>query len=314
MEKKLYNSVMIVGPTACGKTSLAVKLSEKYGGEIISADSRQVYKGLDLGSGKDLGEYGYIEYHLIDVASPMEEFNLFEWRKMAIEAWKEIRERKRLPVFCGGTGMYLDSIVRNYRLFEVPSNPDLRQKLSGFSMEELQAYYRSLNPVLHNETDLTERHRLLRAIEIFEYSQKQQDKNGTEPVCDIDGESLEIKPLIIGIKIPREELRKRILLRLDQRFEAGLIDEVKNLNLQGISWQRLERFGLEYRFVAEYLQGKIPSFDELRNRLFIAIRQFAKRQDTWFRGMERKGVKINWITGDFFLNSVNIIEQSLFID
>lgn len=312
MEKEIYDSIMILGPTACGKTRLAVRLAEKYGGEIISADSRQVYKGLDLGSGKDLGEYGGIGYHLIDVASPLEEFNLFEWRKMALSAWKEIRGKKRLPVFCGGTGMYLDSIVRNYRLFEVPSNPDLRQKLSGLSMEELQAYYRSLNPALHNETDLTERHRLLRAIEIFEYSQKQQAGEGCEPLYNAV-ENPKITPLIIGIKIPREELRERILLRLDQRFDAGLIDEVKNLNLQGVSWQRLERFGLEYRFVAEYLQGKIPSFEELRNRLFIAIRQFAKRQDTWFRGMERKGVKINWVTGDFFTNSVNIIETKVFV-
>lgn len=312
MEKESYNSVMILGPTACGKTRLGVKLAEKYGGEIISADSRQVYRGLDLGSGKDLDEYGKIKYHLIDVADPREEFNLFEWRKMALAAWKEIRDKKRLPFFCGGTGMYLDSIVRNYRLFEVPSNPELRQKLSGLSMEELQAYFRSLNPVLHNETDLTERHRLLRAIEIFEYSQKQQDKEG-QNLFDDTCESPEIIPLIIGVKIPREELWERILLRLDQRFEAGLTDEVKNLNLQGVSWQRLERFGLEYRFVAEYLQGKIPTFEELRNRLFIAIRQFAKRQDTWFRGMERKGVKINWVTGDFFLNSVNIIESNVFI-
>lgn len=312
MEKEIYDSIMILGPTACGKTRLAVKLAEKYGGEIISADSRQVYRGLDLGSGKDLGEYGGIEYHLIDVASPLEEFNLFEWRKMALSAWKEIRGKKRLPVFCGGTGMYLDSIVRNYRLFEVPSNPDLRQKLSGLSMEELQAYYRSLNPALHNETDLTERHRLLRAIEIFEYSQKQQDGECCGLLYDA-GENPKITPLIIGIKIPREELRERILFRLDQRFDAGLLDEVKNLNLQGVSWQRLERFGLEYRFVAEYLQGKIPSFEELRNRLFIAIRQFAKRQDTWFRGMERKGVKINWVAGDFFTNSVNIIEGKVFV-
>lgn len=296
----MFNCLVVLGPTACGKTSLAVRLADVLDGEIISADSRQVYCGLDIGSGKDLDEFNLeqpdgtvrnIPHHLIDVVSLPDEYNVYSYQRDAYFAFSDITGRGRLPVVVGGTGMYLDAFVRGYDLVQVPTNFELRAKLSDYSMEELAQYLSMSKSSLHNSTDLTERHRLLRAIEIAEFS-----KNACDGISQ-DGMPArpDIRPLVLGTTFPRERLRRNITHRLRARLRAGLVEEVQRIHDDGIEWQRLERLGLEYRFVAEFLQGKIPSLDELFSRLNIAIGQFAKRQETWFRGMERKGVRIHWL-------------------
>ena len=293
------NCIILLGPTATGKTSLAVKLADYYHGEIISADSRQVYKGLDLGSGKDLEEYvitdangakKQIPYHLIDIADLSQEYSVFNYQKDFYKVFSSIKERQILPLICGGTGMYLDSVIRGYELQEVPTNTELRLSLNGLTMEELAERLRSLKPDLHNNTDLTERHRLLRAIEIAEYEKtpEAQQKKAQSPARP------NIVPYILGLTFPRDILRKRIKDRLRIRLKNGMIEEVDNLHKNGVPWERLERLGLEYGYISRMLQGKIKP-EELFSQLYIAIGQFAKRQETWFRGMERKGVNINWI-------------------
>ena len=295
----MNNCIILLGPTATGKTSLAVKLADYYHGEIISADSRQVYKGLDLGSGKDLEEYvitdansakKQIPYHLIDIADLSQEYSVFNYQKDFYKVFSSIKERQILPLICGGTGMYLDSVIRGYELQEVPTNTELRLSLNGLTMEELAERLRSLKPDLHNNTDLTERHRLLRAIEIAEYEKtpEAQQKKAQLPARP------NIVPYILGLTFPRDILRKRIKDRLRIRLKNGMIEEVDNLHKNGVPWERLERLGLEYGYISRMLQGKIKP-EELFSQLYIAIGQFAKRQETWFRGMERKGVNINWI-------------------
>lgn len=297
----MFNCLVVLGPTACGKTALAVRLADALGGEIISADSRQVYKGLDIGTGKDLCEFSlpqddgtcrHIRYHLVDVVSLPEEYNVYSFQRDAYNAFQDIRSRNLLPVVVGGTGMYLDALVRGYDLVQVPTNEALRTKLSACSMEELASYLSQVKGAegLHNSTDLTERHRLLRAIEIAEFNASGKRLGG-----DAMPPRPEIRPLIIGTTFPREQLRKNITRRLRSRLKEGMIDEVQRIHDGGIEWARLERLGLEYRFVSEFLQGKIPTQDELFSRLNIAIGQFAKRQETWFRGMERKGTVIHWL-------------------
>ncbi|MDR1747896.1 MAG: tRNA (adenosine(37)-N6)-dimethylallyltransferase MiaA [Spirochaetaceae bacterium] len=302
------NCIVILGPTATGKTAAGVRTAIALGemlslgaarnglpAEIISADSRQVYRGLDIGSGKDLGEYRYkgvpIPCHLIDVADLGDEYNLFSYMRDAYAAFSDITGRGKIPVIVGGTGMYLDALIRGYDLVEVPSNPELRERLSGASMEELSGILISLKPDLHNTTDLTERHRLLRAIEIEEYLKT----TGRESVSEAALPRPDIRPLIFGITYDRVTLRERIAQRLRARLDNGLIEEVEGLHSNGVSWERLDRLGLEYRFAADYLQGKIPGREELFGALNMAIGRFAKRQETWFRGMERKGVPINWL-------------------
>ncbi|MBR5867032.1 MAG: tRNA (adenosine(37)-N6)-dimethylallyltransferase MiaA [Spirochaetaceae bacterium] len=317
----MFNCVIVLGPTACGKTALAVKIAEALNGEIISADSRQVYRHLDIGSGKDLCEFTlkqedgtekHIPYHLIDVVSLPEEYNVYTYQRDAYIAFADIISRNKIPVIAGGTGMYLDALVRGYDLVQVPTNEELREKLSGCSMEELASYLEKMkgSEGLHNSTDLTERHRLLRAIEIAEFniSGKGEIVKANMP------ERPQINPLIIGTTFPREQLRKNITRRLRSRLKEGMIQEVQQIHDSGIEWSRLERLGLEYRFVSEFLQGKIPTQDELFSKLNIAIGQFAKRQETWFRGMERKGIKINWIPAgsleERFASSMALIASS----
>lgn len=317
----MFNSVIVLGPTACGKTALAVKIAEALNGEIISADSRQVYRHLDIGSGKDLCEFTLkqkdgteknIPYHLIDVVSLPEEYNVYTYQRDAYIAFADIISRNKIPVIVGGTGMYLDALVRGYDLVQVPTNEELREKLSGYSMEELVSYLKKMKGAegLHNSTDLTERHRLLRAIEIAEFniSGKGEIVKANMP------ERPQINPLIIGTTFPRDQLRKNITRRLRSRLKEGMIQEVQQIHDSGIEWSRLERLGLEYRFVSEFLQGKIPTQDELFSKLNIAIGQFAKRQETWFRGMERKGIKINWIPAgsleERFTSSMALIASS----
>jgi tRNA dimethylallyltransferase len=284
------NLLVVLGPTASGKTHLAVQAARQLAGEIISADSRQVYRGLDIGSGKDLDEYGEIPYHLIDVVEPGYEFSLFDFARSFCDAYREIRGRGRLPILAGGTGLYLDAVLRGYDLVAVSRNLDLRAQLESLSLVDLQERLRGLRPEQHNTTDLVDRSRLVRAIEIAVGEQQ----SGRQPLP-----MPELVPGVFGLRWPRALLRQRITARLLQRLEHGLVEEVAGLHAAGVSWQTLDYYGLEYRFVAAYLQGKLNRND-LFQKLNSAIHQFAKRQETWFRRMERQGLVIHWLdaTGD----------------
>ena len=294
VEKPDTNCIVLLGATASGKTSLGVHLARLAGGEILSADSRQVYRFLDLGSGKDICEYGDIPYHLIDIADLSSEYSVFDYQRDFHSAFTDVVSRNRVPVIVGGTGMYLDSIIRGYSLVEVPVNEKLRGELASWSLEDLVKRLYSLKKEVHNRTDLVERPRLIRAIEIAEYKALCESTAG-EPAPSTTSILPGIHPLILGVHFERSILRSRIRVRLEERLKAGMIDEVRNLHANGVSWERLERLGLEYRFTAEFLQDKIPTEKEYIESLYIAIGQFAKRQETWFRGMERKGVFIHWI-------------------
>jgi tRNA dimethylallyltransferase len=280
-----YDTIVILGPTASGKTRLGVGIARELGGEIISADSRQVYRGMDIGTGKDLEEYGEVRYHLIDILDPGEECNVFLFQRLCFTALEEIRGRGRLPVIVGGTGLYLDSVLRGYRMMEVPENPELRDGLAGASMEQLADRLLAINPRLHNTTDLLDRGRLLRAIEIGEYERTHEP----EPLPGI-------RPVVFGVQWERKALRQRITARLKARLESGLIEEVERLRQRGVSYEILEFYGLEYRFAARYLKGELNRND-LFQKLNSAIHDFAKRQETWFRRMERQGVEIRWLDG-----------------
>lgn len=299
------DSVVVLGPTATGKTGLAVWLARRFSGEIISADSRQVYRGLDIGSGKDLAEYGEVRHHLIDVTDLRSEYSVFNFQRDFRAAFADVAARGKLPIVAGGTGMYLDAVIRGYEMVEVPVNENLRAELDRLSIGELAARLTALKDDVHNKTDLVERPRLVRAIEIAEYK---RDVSGSR---DARSDRIAIRPLILGVRFPRAELRARIRARLDSRMAEGLVDEVRALHDSGASWERLERLGLEYRHAAEYLQGKISSEREFVESLYIAICQFAKRQETWFRGMERKGVEIHWIESGDPAKAESLVSSSL---
>lgn len=289
--KERWNLIVVLGPTASGKTRLAVRLARKLGGEILSADSRQVYRGMDLGTGKDVSEYSMggdtVPVHLIDICNPTEEFSVFKFHGLFHEHFRDILRREKIPILVGGTGLYLDSVLRRYRMPSVPFDSALRKRISGEGMEALRGRLLALSPRTHNTTDLIDRDRLIRAIEIATFSLEHPDAVN-EPAA--------VSPLVIGIRWERSELRRRITVRLKQRLESGMVDEVRSLHERGIEWGRLESFGLEYRFVSLFLQGKIPR-EEMVRILNIRIHQFAKRQETWFRKMERCGVRIHWIEG-----------------
>ena len=289
--RERWNLLVVLGPTASGKTGLAIRLARGIGGEILSADSRQVYREMDLGTGKDLSEYGQgggaVTVHLIDICDPAEEFNVFAFQKLFYPCFQEILRRGKIPILTGGTGLYLDSVLRGYRMPAVPENQRLREKLAGEGMESLRRRFRSLCPDVHNTTDLLERKRLIRAIEIAEFPR--EHPAAAEP-------PLKVSPLVIGIRHDRNDLRRKIILRLQRRLEAGMIDEVRRLHDRGIAWERLESFGLEYRYISLYLQQKI-TWEEMFQTLNTRIHQFAKRQETWFRRMEKNGVRIRWIDG-----------------
>lgn len=291
-----FNLLVILGPTASGKTRLAVQLAQQLQGEVLSADSRQVYKGLDIGSGKDLDEYEDVPYHLIDIVDTDYEYNIFDFQRHFVEAFDLINTKQKLPILAGGSALYVDSILKGYRLIEVPKNEALRAKLSLLSDQELIERLLQLKPEQHNTTDLKDRARLVRAIEIAEGEQSANAKLPPFP---------EIRPFIIGIKWDRPKLRERITLRLKERLEQGLIEEVEQLHAQGTSWETLDFYGLEYRFVGQYLQGKITKNDMFQ-KLNSAIHQFAKKQDTWLRRLERSGFNIHWLDGeqDTFLQAM----------
>lgn len=278
----------ILGPTASGKTSVAVQLAARFNAEIISADSRQVYRRMDLGTGKDLDEYFFegnpIRFHLIDIVEPGTKYNVFEYQKDFLQAYQDIRSRGKNVILCGGTGLYLESILRSYRLSPVPQNPELRERLKGKTLEELTLLL-SQYKTLHNSTDVDSAQRAIRAIEIADFYAHQPIDDRPFP---------QITSYTIGIDVDREVRRQRITKRLKQRLEDGMIDEIKALLNEGIQPEDLIYYGLEYKFVTLYVIGEL-SYDEMFRQLEIAIHQFAKRQMTWFRGMERRGSEIHWM-------------------
>ncbi|PKP34673.1 MAG: tRNA (adenosine(37)-N6)-dimethylallyltransferase MiaA [Bacteroidetes bacterium HGW-Bacteroidetes-17] len=287
---KQNNLITILGPTATGKTRLAAELASLIDGEIISADSRQVYRGMDLGTGKDLQDYEVngkiIPYHLIDIVDPGYEYNIFEFQNDFLKAYQDIINRDKKVILCGGSGMYLDAVLKGYHLIQVPENVKLRNHLALMNEDLLKEKLLGFGKV-HNETDLTDRNRLIRAIEIREF-EKDQPLNQAFP---------EFNSLNFGIHFEREEIRKRITLRLKTRLENGMIDEVKGLLEKGFTSGQLMFYGLEYKYVTQYVNGEIR-YNDLYQKLNTAIHQFAKRQMTWFRRMEKQGVQIHWIPGD----------------
>jgi len=296
-----FNLLTILGPTASGKTRLAVALAQELAGEIISADSRQVFRQMDIGTGKDLCEYGNVPYHLINIREPGEEFSVFAFQRLFTQVFDEISARSHLPVLCGGTGLYLDAALRGYRLAEVPEDTQLRLELADKSDQELTALLQQLVPNQHNTSNLTDRARTIRALEIARFESLHRVE--TEPFP-------EIKPLVIGIRWERQELKRRITERLKARLAAGMIEEVQQLHDSGVSWDRLDYYGLEYRFVSAFLQGTMNRNDMFQ-KLNAAIHDFAKRQETWFRRMEKNGVLINWVngTGDAVADALELIRS-----
>lgn len=298
-----FDVLVVLGATATGKTRLAVELARALDGEIVSADSRQVYRGMDIGSGKDLNEYGDIPYHLIDIADPAEEYHLYSYQKDCFKAMAGIKSRRKLPVLAGGTGLYLESILNGYEMVEAPKNRLLRRELDGLSDQQLRGRLLQLNHRQHNTTDLIERDRLYRAIEIAEARLYSAQQPGSRP---------QLTSLNIGIHWERHELHRRIDIRLKERLQSGMIEEVAKLHRMGITYESLELKGLEYRHIAQYLQGKL-NYNDMNQKLASAIKKFAKRQHTWFRRMERNGHTIRWVPGDQnpAATSIQIINQMM---
>lgn len=289
----MQKMITILGPTASGKTSLAAALAARIDAEIISADSRQVYRGMTIGTGKDLDDYRQgdrlIPYHLIDICEPGTKYNLFQYQQDFHLIYNNIVARGVRPILCGGTGLYIESVLKGYALSPVPQNQALRDKLADKSLAELTEMLEDLkrrnHSVMHNRTDVDTAQRAIRAIEIETYNLEHPTDNRTLPTID---------SVIIGVDINREERRRKITQRLKQRLEEGMVDEIRQLLDRGIAPENLIYYGLEYKFVTEYVIGK-TSYEEMFRQLEIAIHQFAKRQMTWFRGMERRGFTIHWI-------------------
>jgi len=286
----MFDIITITGPTASGKTSLACKLAYMLDTEIISGDSRQVYRGMDIGTGKDLSDYivngKNIKYHLIDIYDAGYKYNIYEYQHDFHEAYTRIKSQNKIPILCGGSGLYIESVLKGYNLINVPENKSLRKELEGNSLSELTELLSSYKS-LHNTTDVDTAQRAIRAIEIEEYKKEHKtDSNEFPP----------LNSLIIGVDISRELRRQRISARLKARLEEGMIDEVKFLLDKRISAEDLIYYGLEYKFITQYIIGEL-TYDEMFSQLEIAIHQFAKRQMTWFRGMEKRGLNIRWIDG-----------------
>ena len=296
----MQKMITILGPTASGKTPLAAALAKEVGGEIISADSRQVYRRMDIGTGKDLDDYVLnevrgtrcevrIPYHLIDIVEPGTKYNLFQYQQDFFDAYQDIVKRGVTPILCGGTGLYIEAVLKGYQLSPVPQNPELRQQLDGKSLEELTLMLKELKAqtgsTMHNKTDVDSCQRAIRAIEIETYNLKHPMPRRELPA---------VPSLVIGVDIDRELRRQKITRRLKARLDEGMVDEIRRLLDEGIPAEDLIYYGLEYKFVTEYIIGRL-SYNEMFRQLEIAIHQFAKRQMTWFRGMERRGFRIHWI-------------------
>ncbi len=301
-----YNLITILGPTATGKTTLAARLAAKMNGEVISADSRQVYRGMDLGTGKDYEDYFVngieVPSHLVDIEDAGTHYNVYRFQTDFIETFEEIQSRNKFPVLCGGSGLYLEAVLKNYKLIQVPPNRKLRDELEGKSLDELTEILKLLKPGLHNITDVETDRRAVRAIEIEMYYKEHPE---------IDTAMPEINSLNIGIKFDRDTRRKRITERLKQRLETGMLEEVKKLLDSGLTPEQLIYYGLEYKYLTLHIIGTL-SYDEMFRQLEIAIHQFAKRQMTWFRGMEKRGTKIYWLDGDMPLEEKLVNIERLF--
>lgn len=291
------NTVVLLGPTAVGKTWLGIQLARHFGWDIISADSRQVYKGLDLGSGKDINEYSEggapVPYHLIDITTLASEYNVFNFQQDFYKIFSDNQKQNKMSFIVGGTGMYIDSVVRDYELIPVPENPELHKLLMDSPLEDLAKQLLSLKPDLHNKSDLVLKDRVVKALEIELFKKSTEGK----AVLEEKNSRPKVKPFVMGTTINRKELHSNIEKRLFERIDQGMIEEVEKLH-EEFSWERLEKLGLEYRYVSFFLEGKIQSKKEMADELYHAICQFAKRQETWFRGMERKGVEIHWLPDD----------------
>jgi len=284
----MFNLLSVIGPTASGKTSLAVRLALAFHGEVISADSRQVYRGMNIGTGKDLEEYcvngKQVPYHLIDIAEAGDKYNVFEYQRDFVRVWEDCRQREVLPVLCGGSGLYVEAVLKGYRLLAVPVNDELRATLAGMSLQQLAerlATYKKL----HNTTEIDTPKRAVRAIEIEEYYRTHPAEEKDFPL---------IHPLIIGVEVEREIRRERITRRLHERLKNGMVEEVRQILANGVKPEELIYYGLEYKFLTLYLLGQL-SYEQMVEHLNIAIHQFAKRQMTWFRKMEREGFHIHWL-------------------
>ncbi len=295
-----YNLITVLGPTATGKTKLAIRLAHRFDGEIISADSRQVYRRMDIGTGKDLEDFNYedrtVNYYLIDIIDPEKEFSLFEFRQKFIESFNLINQKHKLPFLVGGTGLYLSSVLQNYELREADFLSQRAEELKKLSSEELKDLLFSKKSKIHNTTDLADKDRMIRAIIISEAESVQKFPK--------------INSLVIGIKLSREEIKNKITERFTKRLDKGMIEEVRELIRTGLTYERLDQFGLEYRYIGLYLKGEI-NYDEMFQKLNSAIHNFAKRQMTWFRKMEREGVIINWIEGNDYNKAQDIIQKEL---
>ncbi len=290
MELLKIDLITILGPTATGKTKFAVNLCKVLDAEIISADSRQVYRDMDIGTGKDIDDYTIddhkVAYHLVDIIDAGEKYNVFEYQSDFLKVYNNLKKYNKLPVLCGGSGMYIDAVLKGYKLINVPINQKLRDELEPFSLQELKAKLALLKKT-HNKSDADTKKRVVRAIEIATYYQNNPDIDFTFPT---------IKPLIFGIKLERNLVKERITQRLKQRLREGMIDEVESLLKKGIPTETLIYYGLEYKFITRFL-NKEMSYNEMVEKLNVAIHRFSKRQMTWFRKMEREGFKINWIDG-----------------
>lgn len=300
----MFNLLCVLGPTASGKTALAVRMAAELGGEVISADSRQVYRGMDIGTGKDLEEYDYegrsIPYHLIDIVDAGYKYNVFEYQQDFVKVWKDCKNRNVFPVLCGGSGLYLEAVLKAYRLLAVPVNEVLRKTLENKSLSELSVIL-SAYKRMHNTTDVDTVKRAVRAIEIEEYYKLHS--------C-IEGEFPEIHPLIVGVDVSREVRRTRIDKRLQERLKNGMVEEVQQLLEQDIAPEDLIYYGLEYKYLTLYLTGQL-TYEDMVEKLNIAIHQFAKRQMTWFRKMERQGFSIHWIDGNLPMDEKVMLVREL---
>lgn len=294
MHEQVYDMITVLGATATGKTSLATKVASLLHGEVISADSRQVYRGMDIGTGKDLADYvvddKQVPYHLIDILDAGEQYNVFEYQKDFQKVYEDLKSKDIFPVLCGGSGMYIEAVLKGYKLAQVPVNEPLRETLSQMTLEQLVARLKQLKSV-HNNSDIENKKRAIRAIEIEEYMVDHPD---------LDWEFPQINSLIVGIDFSREERRQRITERLHQRLEEGMVEEIQGLLDQGVTPEGLIYYGLEYKFITEFLTGQI-SKQRMVEGLNVAIHQFAKRQMTWYRRMEKNGFNIHWIDGHLSL-------------